>query len=123
MTEEELSKQLAYCKRLSKLTGDLHEFQIQQLKRWPLVIIPNVIKSEFTWYNDIDKSSERYVKKSVEGTPVFDDSLKGKVIFFKFTLDSEEKAPNYNERIKYFKESVKGLLGDDWNVVIGYEKK
>lgn len=48
----EISSQFTALRDLTKLTGGLHEAQVNQLKMLPLVVFDNVKGSEFVWEAD-----------------------------------------------------------------------
>ena len=94
--------QILLLRKMTDLTGVLHEAQVQQLKIWPLLAVPNASSSEFTWDPDM---------KVVE-----------------FVLRLNPKAPFLTAdetlmRLQGLDRSVKQMLGDGWHITVSFGKK
>jgi hypothetical protein len=83
-------EQLYYLRGLTRRTGALHEAQVVQLRRWPLLVAPHASSCEFAWDSDT------------------------KTIEFRLRLIPGKRAPaNLAKRLKVLDGSVKLLLGED----------
>jgi len=92
--------QIESLRKMTEMTGDIYELQLQNLKLWPLVIFPNVARNEVT----IDT-----VKKE---------------IFFEFKLRPRAKTlGKQNNRFVYLDAAVRKLLGKDWLIRVKMGKR
>lgn len=92
-------QQLMLAKNITQLTGGLHESQVLQLKRWPLLMVPNAESSEFVWSPDT------------------------KSVSFNLTLSKKPFPKNLLQRLEFLDKSVKQLLGSEWKISVVAGKK
>lgn len=92
--------QLAMLRRITEMTGALHEAQILQLKMWPLYAFPECMSCEFTW--DVVTKTVNYRLKMKPGT--------------RFNKDREKAGLELES-------SIRQLLGDSWSISITVGRK
>jgi hypothetical protein len=95
MTDIEQLEQLKY---LTRVTGVLHDAQVQQLKMWPLL-----------------------VTHALESQAIFD--YEGSAIIFNLLKTEENPPENLEERFKLLAQYTRFLLGDEYTVVVKHEGK
>lgn len=92
----DLPTQLALLRQTTKLTGGLHEAQVQQLKVWPLLTFQWAEQASFTW--DPDKREVYFHPQPPKWVrPKRDHLQKGADVLATW---------------------VCGLLGDEWETVV-----
>lgn len=94
------AEQLALLKEMLASRGILHEAQVLQLKIWPLIAMEHATSSETRFY--------------------FDEKL----VVFVVKVPKKAKEPkDMKVRLEKLTESVKWLLGDEYNVEVCQGRK
>ena len=104
ITNDELDPwgQVLLLKKITDMTGALHEAQVQQLKIWPLLAVPNALTSKFAWDFDL------------------------KEIYFTVTISPRMRWLSEEDtmfRLRGLDRSVKHMLGDMWRISVSVEKR
>lgn len=100
--------QLLQLKAMTRTTGVLHSAQVQQLAYYPRIALPHSIKSQAL-----------YTAKEVGDTGAV---LTAPLIEFKVTVKGKPPE-DFDERLKWLDETVKTLLGNDFEVKVIVGKK
>lgn len=80
---------------VTERTGGLHSGQILQLRLWPFVAAPHLLRHETT------------------------PDLKAKKVEFRMELNPDLEDPvDFDERLKALDVSVKTMLGKDWTITV-----
>jgi hypothetical protein len=97
MEKSDITQQLVQLRDLFKLTGGVHEGQLQHLKYWPY-IIDNTPGDSFKSECKIDLENQK--------------------VFYEWTGSTQKVDKNYQKRLKELEKGVKFLFGDDFKLQV-----